>query len=97
VRRILLSLLVTVLSLGGLAGALLFANFGAELFWYGLLLAVPLSIGLPSTAAVLACIALWPGGALPWFAAIAVAAAAASQIAVTLLVVRVRARRAPSC
>jgi hypothetical protein len=79
-RALLWSIALTALTAIALTAALLLANFGASRWWFALLLAVPLTIGLPATCGILACAALWNGPPLWAFALLAVAAGSLCQL-----------------
>ena len=60
-RAAIWSVLISGMTLLMLAGAVLLANVGASRLWFGLLLLVPVTIGLPSTCGVLLVTSLWNG------------------------------------
>ena len=74
------SLLISGMTLLMLAGAILLANMGASRFWFGLLLLVPATIGLPSTCGVLLVTGLWNGPPLWAYPALAGVMALAFQL-----------------
>ncbi len=60
-RGIVWSVLICSTTVLMLAGAMMLANVGASRFWFGLLLLVPVTVGLPSTCGVLLVTSLWSG------------------------------------
>ncbi len=70
-RTLLWSLVVTLFSVIAMTGAVLLAEHGASRWWFGLLLAVPLTVGLPTTLGVLLWISGWNGPPLWLFVALA--------------------------
>lgn len=78
-RTLFWSVVVSLVTVAALAAAVLFANFGASRWIFAALLGVPLTIGLPSTLAVLLCVSVWQGPPLWGCVATAMVAAVASQ------------------
>ena len=93
-RTLLWSLVVTLFSVIAMTGAVLLAEHGASRWWFGLLLVVPLTLGLPTTLGVLLCISCWSGPPLWLFAALASLTGFVFQGGAALLAQRlVRGRR----
>jgi hypothetical protein len=92
-RRFSFALLTTLLSLVLLSGAVVAADFAAGAGALLALLAVPCTLGLPTTVAVLSMTALWPGGPPLWlFAVLCLLAGSALQYMAFALVARWRRR-----
>ena len=90
-RRLLLALLTAVVSLLLLAAAIAAVDFAAGPGVLAALLAVPLTLGIPSTCAALVVTWSWPGGPPLWlYAALCTAAGTALQFAAFTLVLRLR-------
>ncbi len=70
-RAAVVSVLISGVTLVMLAGVVLLANLGASPFWFGLLLLVPLTVGLPSTCGLLLVTGLWNGSPLWGYLALA--------------------------
>lgn len=83
------------LTLAALAAVFVLANLGMPPALLWLLLALPLTLGLPTTGGVLAVTSLWDGPPLWLFVALAAAAGFALQLAVHLTLRRWRRRRSP--
>ena len=82
-RAAVASVLISGVTLVTLAGAVLLANLGASQFWFGLLLLVPLTVGLPSTCGVLLVTGVWNGPALWGYVALAAVTAWVFQLLCT--------------
>jgi hypothetical protein len=91
-RRLLLALATTLLSLLSMVAAIVATDFGAGWAFF-FLLAVPLTLGLPTTLMVLMVTALWPGGPPLWlFALLCVGAGTALQFCAFALLAQWRRR-----
>jgi hypothetical protein len=69
-RRLLLALTTTFLSLLSMVTAIVSCDFAAGGYVFCLLLALPLTLGLPTTLVVLLVTSLWPGGEPLWLFAL---------------------------
>lgn len=92
-RPLLRAAAITVLTLALLAAALLLANFAPGWFSIALLLIVPLTVGLPTTIAVLACVSVWNGPPMWLFGLACAAGGLLLQLAAIALLQRLRRRR----
>lgn len=92
-RTLLLAAATTIASDALLVTAVLWANFAPGAFWLLLVLAVPLTIGLPSTLGVLVAVSFWEGASLPLFALFASLLGVLLQTAAATLARRMRRRR----
>lgn len=91
-RTLIWSLATALVTVAGMGGALVLANHGASILWFAALLAVPLTIGLPTTCGVLLCVALWSGPPLWAFALTATLSGCALQTLAVWLLRRARGR-----
>ena len=94
-RTLLWSVVVGLSTVAALAAVVSFGNVGASRWTFAALLAVPLTIGLPSTLAALLCVSLWHGPPLWGFGAVVLVAAVFGQWSAFVLVRRLwrRGRR----
>ena len=94
-RRFAFALTTTLLSLALLAAAVVGADFAVGPWVLLALLAVPLTLGLPTTLATLLVTGLWPGGPPLWlFAALCTTAGSLLQFAALALLAHRQGRRA---
>jgi len=90
-RRLLFALATALLSLLLLAAAVLSTDFAAGPWALSGLLALPLTLGLPTTAAALLLTAAWPGGPPLWlFALLCLVVGTALQYSAFALLARRR-------
>ena len=83
---------ITLATLLLLPAAVVFANLGPGAAWILLLLAIPLTIGMPTTIAVLTCVSLWNGPPLLAFAALCAVTGFLAQFAAMCAAARLRRR-----
>src|SRR5262245_42218768 len=91
-RTALLAGAITIATLLLIPAAVVLANFGPGAGWILLLLAIPLTIGRPTTIAVLTCVSLWNGPPLLAFAALCAVTGFLAQFAAMGAAARLRRR-----
>lgn len=92
-RRLLLALTTTLLNQLLLVLAMVSTDFAAGAWAFCGLLALPLTLGLPTTLAVLLVTALWPGGPPLWlFGLLCVSTGTVLQFSAFALLARLRRR-----
>jgi hypothetical protein len=94
-RRFLFALVTSLMSLVLLGATVVWANFAPGLGLLVALLALPLTLGLPTTIAALVLTSLWPGSPHLWlFAILCLIAGVLLQFAFFTLLARWRRARA---
>ena len=83
---------ITVATLLLLPTAVVVANLGPGAGWILMLLAIPLTIGMPTTIAALCCVSLWNGPPLLGFAALCAVTGFLAQLAAMSATARLRRR-----
>lgn len=94
ILRALVPVVLSAATVAALCTAFLVANFGAAWWWFALLAAIPLTLGLPTTLTAVIVVSLWNGPPLWGFLAVCVVAGWIAQwLAARGLRRLVRARR----